>query len=79
MDSLYSLREVQEIVALTTAADWQIIGDAIPQDVWDDLHERGLVTTTQDITGDYDTGSTALGIDYVVARIRPNEADHDNA
>lgn len=67
---MFSLRDVQELVALTNGGDFAIIGDAIPQEVWDDLHERRLVTTQSHCPGDDpETGSTADGIAYVVEKI----------
>ncbi len=67
---LFTLRDLQEAVALAATGDWAILCDAVPQDVWDSLHERGLVSTHQDITGDAETGATAAGIAYIVDRVR---------
>lgn len=43
--------------------------EAVPQAVWDSLHERGLVQTTRDITGEGATVTTRAGFDALLATI----------
>ena len=65
------LRDLQEAVALSVGGDITIIEGAVPQEIWDGLHERGLVSTHSYFPGgDPETGSTAAGIEYLVERLK---------
>jgi hypothetical protein len=68
--SLFSLRDLQEAVALAVNGDWENTRNAVPQEVWDDLHRRGFVNTGQDITGDAETYTTGAGQIYLEGAIR---------
>lgn len=45
------------------------LADVIPQDVWDDLHERGLVQTIREYGGDGRTEGTSAGRDYLIEKV----------
>lgn len=72
----FTLREVQAIVALSAGGFRERIEDLVPQAVWDDLHERGLVSTEQQYPGgDAETGPTPAGIAFVEELVRDGKAD----
>lgn len=53
-------------LALTVGDQRDGLGDAIPQEVWDDLHEEGLVETLRDITGDGFTNASREGVKFLL-------------
>jgi hypothetical protein len=65
------LRELHEAAALALdGGDREYLGDHIPQEVWDDLHERNLVTTQTPLFGDAETRTTAEGVEYLAERLK---------
>lgn len=64
------LRELYEAVALAVGGDGEYLGDHIPQEVWDDLHERKLVITQTALFGDAETCTTVEGVEYLVQRLK---------
>jgi hypothetical protein len=76
-----SVRQIQEVVAIMSAeAVWSRIGDLIPQEIWDDLFERGLVVTKTMFPGsDPETVSTKAGFHFLEDFIRNLVAEASHA
>jgi hypothetical protein len=64
---------VVEFVALTLAHYGDAVNtrlaDTIPQAVWDDLTERGLIRHGRDHTGEGYCAATSEGADYLIERV----------
>lgn len=61
-----------ELVAMTLAYSGHCenaVADAVPQSVWDSLHERGMLALTYDIAGDPCTGTTQEGTAALLAQV----------
>lgn len=62
---------IHRLVALAIATGDQRdgVGDFIPQEVWEALHDEGLVETCRDITGDGYTNTTKDGLRVLIEAI----------
>jgi hypothetical protein len=67
-----------ELVALALHAgiDLEKIADLIPQQVYDDLFERGLLVAGRDFSGEGTTDTNAAGVAYLTRALRePTETE----
>lgn len=64
--NLSALRLHEAVAMALVSYDRERIADAIPQEVWDDLHDRGLVRTERNIVDEADTFLTLGGSSYLL-------------
>jgi hypothetical protein len=75
-EEVFARSEVRRLVALALAwgDDGMRRGEArfepgLPAEVWDELHDRGLLHTGRDVTGEGWTHITSQGVEHLLARL----------